>query len=86
MNRNVPVLISKQSGVAEVVTHALKVDFWDINEMANKMIAVLKRPPLQKTLGSNGFHESHKFNWEDSAMKVRKIYEEVIAQAQSKEK
>ena len=86
MNRNVPVLISKQSGVAEVVSHALKVDFWDINEMANKMIAVLKRPPLQKTLSRNGFHEAHKFNWEDSAMKVKKIYEEVIAQAQSKEK
>jgi glycosyltransferase involved in cell wall biosynthesis len=85
MNRNVPILISKQSGIAEVVTHALKVDFWDIDEMANKMTAVLKRPPLKATLGTNGFHESHKFNWEDSAMKVKKIYEEVIAQAQSKE-
>ena len=82
MNRNVPVLISNQSGIAEVVTHALKVDFWDIDEMANKMIAVLKRPPLKATLSANGFHESHKFKWEDSAMKVNKIYEEVIAQAQ----
>ena len=86
MNRNVPVLISKQSGVAEIVSHALKVDFWDINEMANKMIAVLKRPPLQKTLSRNGFHEANKFNWEDSAMKVKKIYEEVIDKAQRKEK
>jgi glycosyltransferase involved in cell wall biosynthesis len=85
MNRNVPVLISKQSGLAEVVTHALKVDFWDIDEMANKMIAVLKRPPLKETLGKNGFHEAHKFKWEDSAMKVRKIYEQVIVQAQGKE-
>jgi len=85
MNRNVPVLISKQSGVAEVVTHALKVDFWDINEMANKMIAVLKRPPLQKTLRTNGFHEVRKFTWEDSAKKIMKIYDDVIAQAQDKE-
>jgi glycosyltransferase involved in cell wall biosynthesis len=85
MNRNVPVLMSKQSGVAEVVTHALKVDFWDINEMANKMIAVLKRPPLQKTLRTNGFHEAHKFTWEDSAKKVAKIYDEVIDQAKGKE-
>ena len=85
MNRNVPVLMSKQSGIAEVVTHALKVDFWDINEMANKMIAVLKRPQLKVTLGKNGFHESHRFNWEDSAMKVKNIYEEVIEQSQSKE-
>ena len=85
MNRNVPVLMSKQSGIAEVVTHALKVDFWDIDELANKMIAVLKRPPLKVTLGKNGFHESHKFNWEDSAMKVKNIYEEVIEQSKSKE-
>ena len=55
-------------------------------EMANKMIAVLKRPPLQKTLSRNGFHEANKFNWGDSAMKVKKIYEEVIAKAQSEEK
>ena len=85
MNRNVPVLVSKQSGVAEVVTHALKVDFWDINEMANKMIAVLKRPPLQKTLRTNGFREARKLTWEDSAKKIMKIYDEVIDQAQDKE-
>jgi glycosyltransferase involved in cell wall biosynthesis len=85
MNRNVPVLISKQSGLAEVVTHALKVDFWDIDEMANKMIAVLKRPPLKETLGKNGFHEAHKFKWEDSALKVNKIYEDVTAQSKGEE-
>jgi len=85
MNRNVPVLMSKQSGISEVVTHALKVDFWDIDEMANKMIAVLKRPQLKSTLSKNGFHESCKFKWEDSAMKVKSIYEEVITQSKSKE-
>ncbi len=86
MNRNVPVLMSKQSGIAEIVTHALKVDFWDIDEMANKMIAVLKRPQLKDNLSKNGFHESNKFNWGDSAAKVKNIYEEVIEQAKSKEK
>ena len=86
MNRNVPVLMSKTSGIAEAVSQALKVDFWDIDEMANKMIAVLKRPPLKVTLGKNGFHESHKFNWEDSAIKVKNIYDEVIEQSKSKEK
>ncbi len=78
MRRNVPVLISKQSGIAEAVLHALKVDFWDINEMANKMVAILKRPPLQTTLGRNGFSEAHKFRWEDSALKVKRIYEEML--------
>ena len=79
MKQNVPVLISKNSGIAETVTHALKVDFWDINEMANKMIAVLKRPPLQNTLRRNGLHEVHKFRWEDSAMKVRSVYEQTLS-------
>jgi glycogen(starch) synthase len=79
MRQNVPVLISKQSGIAEAVVHALKVDFWDINEMANKIIAVLRRPPLKTTLCSNGFLEARKFRWEDSARKVKKIYEETMA-------
>ncbi|MGE5612469.1 MAG: glycosyltransferase, partial [Bacillota bacterium] len=49
MSHDVPVLISKQSGVSEVLTHALKCDFWDIDEMANKIIAVLRHPPLAST-------------------------------------
>jgi glycogen(starch) synthase len=85
MNRNVPVLMSKQSGISEVVTHALKVDFWDIDEMANKMIAVLKRPQLKTALSKNGFHESNRFKWEDSAAKVKNIYEEVIEESKRKE-
>jgi glycosyltransferase involved in cell wall biosynthesis len=79
MRQNVPVLISRQSGIAEAVVHALKVDFWDINEMANKIVAVLRRPPLQATLCRNGFSEAHKFRWEDSAKNVRKIYEQTLA-------
>ncbi len=44
MSHDVPVIISKQSGVSEVLDHALKVDFWDVNEMANKIVAVLRHP------------------------------------------
>jgi glycosyltransferase involved in cell wall biosynthesis len=77
LDQNVPVLISKQSGVAELLTHALKVDFWDINEMANKIIAVLKRPALRQSLRENGKREVQRFRWEDSAAKVLKIYQKV---------
>jgi len=45
MRNNIPVLISKQSGVSEVVNHALKVDFWDIDQMADKIVSVLKYKP-----------------------------------------
>ncbi len=79
MRRNVPVLISKQSGVSEVLSHALKVDFWDINQMANKMIAVLKYNPLRTALSENGYAESGKIHWEDSAEKINRIYRQVLA-------
>ena len=46
LRNHVPVLISKQSGISEILKNALKVDFWDINQTANKMVAVLKYPPL----------------------------------------
>jgi len=77
LSHDVPVLISKQSGVSEVLTHALKVDFWDINEMANKIIAVLRHPPLQKTLREHGAFEVRKFSWSDAAKSCIDVYKEV---------
>ena len=74
LNHDVPVLISKQSGVAEVLTHVLKVDFWDVNEMANKILAVLKYPPLQLTLREHGNFEVRRLRWEGAAEKCRDIY------------
>jgi len=78
INHDVPVIISKQSGVSEVLTHALKVDFWDVNEIANKIVAVLKYPPLQVTLRDQGSFEVRKLRWKDSAAKCAKIYEEML--------
>ncbi len=78
LDNDVPVIISKQSGVSEVLMHALKVDFWDINEIANKIIAVLKYPPLQMTLKSHGNFEVRKLRWIDSAAKCAKIYEDTL--------
>ena len=78
LNHDVPVIISKQSGVSEVLTHALKVDFWDIDEMANKIIAVLKHPPLSTTLRDYGNYEVRKLRWIDSAAKCAKIYQEML--------
>jgi glycosyltransferase involved in cell wall biosynthesis len=78
LDNDVPVIISKQSGVSEVLTHALKVDFWDINEIANKIIAVLKYPPLEMTLRDHGNFEIRKLRWKDSAQKCLRIYQEVM--------
>ena len=70
LDNDVPVIISKQSGVSEVLKHALKVDFWDVNEMANKIVAVLKYPPLQMTLRDHGNFEVRKLRWKDSCPQV----------------
>ncbi|MCK4624402.1 MAG: glycosyltransferase family 4 protein, partial [Phycisphaerae bacterium] len=78
MSHNVPVIISKQSGVSEVLTHALKVDFWDIDEMANKIVAVLRHPPLRRVLQQHGQIELRKLSWKDSARKCKKIYTELV--------
>jgi glycosyltransferase involved in cell wall biosynthesis len=78
LNYDIPVLISKQSGVAEVLTHVLKVDFWDVNEMANKIIAVLKYPPLQLTLREHGNFEVRRLRWSGAAEKCGKVYQSIL--------
>ncbi len=78
MSNDVPVIISKQSGVSEVLTHALKVDFWDVNEMANKIIAVLRHPSLQNTLRQHARIEVQKLSWADSAKRCVEIYQDAL--------
>jgi glycosyltransferase involved in cell wall biosynthesis len=77
---DVPVLISKQSGVSEVLTHALKVDFWDVDEMANKILAVLRHPPLHATLRDHGRIEVRRLTWLDSAKNCMSVYERAVAE------
>ncbi len=79
MSHDVPVIISKQSGVSEVLTHALKVDFWDTDEMANKIVAVLKHPPLSQTLRQQGEYELRGLTWDGAAEKCVKVYGRAIA-------
>ncbi|HOI53707.1 MAG TPA: glycosyltransferase [Phycisphaerae bacterium] len=79
MSQDVPVIISKQSGVSEVLTHVLKVDFWDINEMANKIIAVLRHAPLRETLKKHAHFEVRKFSWRDASRSCVELYERLTS-------
>ncbi len=74
MMYDVPVIISRQSGVSEVLMHALKVDFWDVDDMANKMIAVLKYPPLAGELVERAREELKNLRWEKAAQKILEVY------------
>jgi glycosyltransferase involved in cell wall biosynthesis len=78
ISNDVPVLISKQSGVSEILKNALKVDFWDVDEMANKIVAVLRHGSLHKTLREQGSIEIRKLSWIDSAHHCVDVYEAAI--------
>ncbi len=79
MRNDVPVIVSKQSGVSEILTHCLKVDFWDTDEMANKIVAVLRYPPLGQTLAEHGRFELRAINWDGAAEKTVRSYARAIA-------
>ena len=80
MSHDVPVIISKSSGVSEVLSHALKVDFWDVEDMANKVIAVLRHPPLQQTLKEHGRFEVRGITWDGAAHRCLDIYHAVAGE------
>jgi len=73
-----PVLISKQSGVSEVLTHALKTDFWDVDEMANKIVSALKFKSLGEDLRRESYREIDNLNWGKAADKVIEVYKELL--------
>lgn len=78
MQSNVPVLISHQSGVAEILTYAIKTDYWDIDAMADAMYAVLSYPSLAETFAKYGKEEVDSLKWENSARKIKSIYDSVV--------
>lgn len=80
MQSSVPVIISKQSGVSEILTHAVKTDFWDIDAMADAIYGILNYPALAKMFIKNGKEEVVRLKWDNSARHVRDIYYRVIAQ------
>ena len=84
MSHDVPVIVSKQSGVSEMLHHALKVDFWDINEMANKIVAVLKHPPLASTLRQHGSFEVRRRSWADAAKACLGVYDQAVEMVNGK--
>ena len=78
LKNKTPLLVSKQSGVCEVLNHALKVDFWDINEMTNKIVSVLRHAPLKEELSNCGYCEVFKFNIDEPARKTISAYHEAL--------
>ncbi len=78
MISNVPTIISKQSGVAEVLKYAIKVDFWDIDALADAIYGLLNYPALSKMAIESGLEEVNSLKWDHAASKVKKVYEAAI--------
>lgn len=74
MAQQIPIIISKQSGVAECLMHALKVDFWDTDLMADRIVSLVQRPVLRDELQRNGARETDRFTWEASAQRCTEVY------------
>ena len=78
MRSNVPVIISKQSGVAEVLDFAVKVDYWDVDALADAIYGLIQYPALSGMFASKGLEEVTNLKWNDAAAKIKAVYEAVI--------
>ena len=78
MQMGVPSIISKQSGCAEILDNVIKVDYWDINAMADAMYSIIKYPGMFKQLHENGLEEVDQIRWKKAGAKVINIYNSLV--------
>ena len=78
MQMGVPSIISKQSGCAEILENVIKVDYWDINALADSIYAIIKYPALYNHLRDKGLAEIDTIQWKKAGAKVIDIYHKVI--------
>jgi glycosyltransferase involved in cell wall biosynthesis len=78
MRSNVPVIISKQSGVAEVLDYAVKVDYWDVDAMADAIYGLITYPALAKIFSEKGMAEVTGLKWNNAAAKIKDVYQQAI--------
>ncbi len=75
--KKTPTIISKQSGISEVLNHCLKVDFWDVKALAAKILALINYKTLNKTMAENGYWEAKTSTWDRAADECLEIYREL---------
>ena len=78
MRSNVPSIISFQSGAAEILKYAFKVNFWDVDAMADDIYALIKYPALADFAAKQGFDEVNALKWDHAAAKLKDIYYSLV--------
>lgn len=77
--QDVPVLVSRQSGVREVLRSGLAFDYWDVDDLTRKILALLRNPRLRRRLAGRGRAELAGLRWDDRARSMIEVYDEVLA-------
>ena len=80
MRSGCPVIISNQSGVAEVLRYVIKVDFWNIDKLAESIMGLLAYPEISKILAEEGWKEVEGMKWEYASLRVKEVYSETLKQ------
>ena len=78
MRSNVPTIISHQSGVAEVLDYAVKVNYWDVDAMADAIYGLITYPALAKMFSEKGMEEVNSLKWFNAATKIKDVYQQAI--------
>ncbi len=78
ISHGVPTIVSKQSGVAEVLDHVLKVDYWDVQAIADGIATVLDEPGVQASLRDNARHDLARLSWDESARRCLAVYDALL--------
>ncbi len=74
-----PVIVSRKSGVAEVLRSAVQVDHWDVQGMADRIVELVRKPALRRSLAARGRRELARLGWESAAGKLRRVFAELGA-------
>lgn len=68
------LILTRQSGVAEVLNNVYKYDFWDVNRLADQLVGIATSHALRDTLKENVRREYAKISWDDVATRLRGLY------------
>ncbi len=83
MRSGVPVIISRQSGVAEVLDYAVKINYWDVDALADAIYGLISYPALGRMFATKGLEEVNGLKWSSAAAKIKAVYEAAVAEAEA---
>lgn len=72
------IIITKQSGVGEVLQNVVRYDYWDDEKLANALIGISDRRALRYQLAAKAREEFEKLSWAQVASRIFKLYQRQV--------